>query len=294
MSQSTISQSCRDGATASWVINQYFRGVKCLAQGHNTAAVGFEPPTSRSGVRHSTTEPPRSPPNSCLVKIGKQRYRTFVDTGAECSLMHRRIYDQLKNKPRLINKKVCLQSANGTELKCNGCITVQICIGGTEMSQDFYVIRDLNRNLILGLDWLKQNNVRIYFDLKCLRINGKHYVNLEEDIHIASTVRMKKTCLIKPQTAMICYGKVRENPDLPVGQSYEITQIDMGFLVNQPGLQIIVLTLAKDRSLPLLIVNNTNKFIKIYRHGLLAKISGIQNNVASVNSVIQKKSVKLN
>ena len=45
----------------SWVINQYFRGVKCLAQGHNTAAVGFEPRTSRSGVRHSTTEPPRFP-----------------------------------------------------------------------------------------------------------------------------------------------------------------------------------------------------------------------------------------
>ena len=60
-SQSTIFQSYRDGGTPSWVINQYFRGVKCLAQGHNTAAVGFEPPTSRSGVRHSTTEPPRSP-----------------------------------------------------------------------------------------------------------------------------------------------------------------------------------------------------------------------------------------
>ena len=60
-SQSTIFQSCRDGATASWVINQYFRAVNCLAQGHNTAAVGFEPPTSRSRVWHSTTEPPRSP-----------------------------------------------------------------------------------------------------------------------------------------------------------------------------------------------------------------------------------------
>ena len=59
-SQSTIFQSCRDGAIASWVINQYFRGVKCLAQGHDTAAVGLEPRTSRSGVRHSTTEPPRS------------------------------------------------------------------------------------------------------------------------------------------------------------------------------------------------------------------------------------------
>ena len=50
------------------------------------------------------------------------------------------------------------------------------------------VVRYLNRNLILGLDWLKQNNVRLYFDLKCLRINGKHYVNLE-DVHIASTYR---------------------------------------------------------------------------------------------------------
>ena len=42
-SQSTIFQSYQDRATASWVINQYFRGVKCLAQGHNTAAVGLEP-----------------------------------------------------------------------------------------------------------------------------------------------------------------------------------------------------------------------------------------------------------
>ena len=101
-------------------------------------------------------------PNSCLVKVGKQRIRTLVDMGAECSLMHRRIYDQLKDRPKLLNKKVCLQSANGTELKCDGCVNVQICIGGTEMSQDFYVIRDLNRNMILALDWLKTHNVRIY------------------------------------------------------------------------------------------------------------------------------------
>ena len=50
-----------------------------------------------------------------------------------------------------------------------------------------------------------------------------------------------------------------------------------------------VSTLGKDRSSPLLTVNNTNKFIKIYRHGLLAKITGIQNNVPTVNSVIQYK-----
>ena len=100
---------------------------------------------------------------------------------------------------------------------------------------------------------------------------------------------MKQTCLIKPQTAMICYSKVRENPDLPIGKSFKILQIDKGLIANQPGLQIInnALTLANIRSLPLLIVNNTNKFIKIHRHGVLARISEIQNNVTQVNSVIK-------
>ena len=58
-SQSTIFQSYRDGAIASWVINQYFRGVKCLAQGHNTAVVGLEPRTSRY---------------YCIVLINNQMY----------------------------------------------------------------------------------------------------------------------------------------------------------------------------------------------------------------------------
>ena len=79
-SQSTIFQSCRDGATASWVINQYFRGVKCLAQGHNTVAVGFEPPTSRSGVRPSTTEPPRSPVYQSHPLLNVKMYKKIIFT----------------------------------------------------------------------------------------------------------------------------------------------------------------------------------------------------------------------
>ena len=42
-------------------ITSTFRGVNVSAQGHNMAEVGIEPQTSRSGVRDSTTRPPRSP-----------------------------------------------------------------------------------------------------------------------------------------------------------------------------------------------------------------------------------------
>ena len=207
--------------------------------------------------------------------------------------MHRRVYDNLKNKPKLLKKTADLQSANGTSLKVDGCVNVQFRIGGTEVSQDFYVVRDLNRNMILGLDWLKSNNVRIYFDLKSLRINGKTYVNLEEDIHVASTVRMKHTCVIKPNTAQICYGKVRENPDLPSGQFYDVMEINRGFIANEPGLKIIncVTTLPQNRTLPLLIVNQTNRHFKIYRHGLLAKIVPVhERNIINTCSVIKNGS----
>ena len=143
---------------------------------------------------------------------------------------------------------------------------------------------------------MEQNNVRIYMDLKCIRIKGKHYVNLEEDIHIASTVRIKKkTCLIKPNLKLQLYVMVKsEKTQIYIQDNLmKFQKNDKGFIVNQPGLQIIIIVaiLSKDRSLPLLIVNNKNKFIKIHRHGLLAIISGIQNNVniTNVNSVIQNK-----
>ena len=49
-SQSTIFQSCWDGATASWVFTSTLGSLKCLAQGDYMAVVGFEPCTSRSRV----------------------------------------------------------------------------------------------------------------------------------------------------------------------------------------------------------------------------------------------------
>ena len=56
---------------------QYFGGVKCLAQGHDMAEVGLEPPTSCSGVRCSTTEPPRSPLNDSDLNTSTMIFLSF-------------------------------------------------------------------------------------------------------------------------------------------------------------------------------------------------------------------------
>ena len=137
------------------------------------------------------------------------------------------------------------------------------------------------------MDWLRHNDVRLYFDLKLMRIQGKTYCKLEEDIHIASTVRMQHTEILKPNSAKVCYGKVRQHPDLNVGSKFEVSQIDRGFIVNEPGLTVInsVSQLSKNRTVPLLIVNNTNKMYNINRHGLVARVSSVEDScIGQINS----------
>ena len=45
-------------------------------------------------------------PNSCIIKINKQLFHALLDSGAEVSLIHTRVYNTLKEKPKL--KKKCI------------------------------------------------------------------------------------------------------------------------------------------------------------------------------------------
>ena len=59
-------------------------------------------------------------------------------------------------------------------------------------------------------------------------------VYLEEDIHISSVARIKYTTLLKPHSATICYGKIRQNPDIPVKTDYRfLLYVKASFIENQ-------------------------------------------------------------
>ena len=222
---------------------------------------------------------------------GKQRYRALVDTGAEISLTHTRVFESLKPRPKLLAKKISLQSVNGEALEVDACVDVNSKIGGTEVRQVFYVIPNMNRNLILGRNMLFKNRARIYFDLAHIRI-GQTYVPLEHDIHIASIVRLKHSVKLEPQTAKISYVKVRNNPNLPVKARYQIYETERGCLSKEPDVSLInsVSILGKDRTIPVMIVNQTNKFIRLPRHGLVGKVEIVSENseIKCVNTVASK------
>ena len=101
--------------------------------------------------------------------------------------------------------------------------------------------------------------------------------------------RTKYTFFFKPQTAKLCYAKVRHNPDIPVGQVYQIFSVDRGFTHREPGIQVVnsVGKLRKDRSIPILLTNKTNRTIKVHRHAIVARVEKENQKLSEVNSILK-------
>ena len=124
-------------------------------------------------------------PNSLLIKFEKQKYKALLDSGAEVSLISRRVYDSFKIKPKLFKHSLNLSTAANTPMHVDGFSELTFTLGGLKMSHKFYVVQNLNRNVIIGLDWLKSRGVRVYHDLSCIRVH-ETYIPLIDDMHVAS------------------------------------------------------------------------------------------------------------
>ena len=202
--------------------------------------------------------------------MGKQKYRTLVDSGAELALMRRSVYNNLSNKPKLFKKNICLQSVSGQALKIDGCVDLTFLVKGLTLTHTFVVVKDMNRNLILGRDWLKQNGVRMYFDLGLLRID-KTYVQLQEDIHISSVVRLSNKLVLKPLTSYAVDCRLQKNLGLDKEVLCELSEAEKGFISTEPGVKLVgSVSKSKNRRLSIMIMNTTQKTIKLRRGCVVA------------------------
>ena len=232
-------------------------------------------------------------PNSCVIQLGKQRYRALVDTGAEVSLVHRRVFDKLKHGYDLGKQKVNLQAVNGNKLQVDGCATIKFKLGGRKFQHTFYVVDGLNRNVILGRDWIIDNKVVLYFnELRSMKI-GQVYVPLEEDIHISALVRAASTVVIKPHTAVICKAKTSGVLDSEGKQLCQISPTDRGYLSMEPGLQLqkSVVEVKAGRTFAALISNRTSKTFRVKRGSVIGKLERLkeENIVNSVRETGEEK-----
>ena len=77
--------------------------------------------------------------------------------------------------------------------------------------------------------------------------------------------------------AKICFAKVRQNFDIPVGQNKNPYPIDSDIFHKEPGIQVVnsVNKLQKGRSIPILVVNTTIRTVNVSRNTIIVKIENM-------------------
>lgn len=198
-----------------------------------------------------------------------------MDTGAAVSLISEKMYKNLPFQCKLCKTDIpALQAANGNSLVALGWVDISFKIAGLTLKQIFYVTRGLNGNMILGRHWLTNSHVRLYFDLGLMRIDGKSYAELKEDVHISSIVRVAKKLVNNQNTVTIFQGSVSGNFPLEDCGVVELNNIDNNCVLEYFGLYLkeSVCSVGKDERVSLILVNQTNKTYKIPRRCIVGRM----------------------
>lgn len=88
---------------------------------------------------------------------------------------------------------------------------------GKHLTPHIFAVNNLNMNIILGRDWLKQDRVYIYFDLGTLRFNNDYVT--EEYANIASIHSLDRPVVLKPDHIHTCVGETSIGNEY--GNSYQ-------------------------------------------------------------------------
>lgn len=110
-----------------------------------------------------------------------------------------------------------------------------------------------------------------------MRINGKTYAELKEDLHISTIVRTSKKLFVKPNTVTVYYGKVNNKFPSQESDLVEVNCIDNDCIMEEPGLYLkdSLCEVRIDGRIPLIIVNQSNKSYKIRRGYIVGRITSV-------------------
>ena len=116
------------------------------------------------------------------AKNRKQKFFALLDTGAMCSCINYSTFCKL-NVPLLQQDVPRVVCADGGDLGSIGVAELTLTLGTNKVKQHFIVCRELRRNIILDVDFAKQNCAGIQWTtngMRILSLNGIKTIEVEE------------------------------------------------------------------------------------------------------------------
>ena len=162
--------------------------------------------------------------NNCKIKIriSKQVFSTLVDTGASVSVMNEETFKKLNNQfPLQKSKLPMVRGVNGNVIRVLGNVTLPIEIGKLTVFQDFCVLDYINVPIILGRDFMLEQNAEISFPKQILSLqNGMTEVplhlsdNIEEGNNFVHTISQ---ITLEPRQRIVIPVKIENVPNSSTG-----------------------------------------------------------------------------
>ena len=113
-------------------------------------------------------------PLNIEIKDRKSQFFALMDTGAICSCINYSTFCKLNISlsPQEVPKVI---GADGSDLGSIGSVELTLNLGSNKIKQSFIICRELRRNIILGVDFAKQNCAGIQWTTnrtRVLSLNG--------------------------------------------------------------------------------------------------------------------------
>ena len=216
------------------------------------------------------------------VCIGKNRFRTLLDSGAQFSL----VSDEFLNLcdetliKETTTRQVPLVSASGHRLKVTKTVKIRITLEKVRMYHSFYVVENLGHDMILGVDFLNERKAVLDFENDLLKI-GKVFFPLARKTNTTldevNLVRLSEDVHIYPRTSaqLKCHTSKRKG----AGNEFVLTQMTTSpCFEDEPGILLpnAVVRTSKNKHVPWAIVNETGKHFFFRKGQVLGKATKVE------------------
>ena len=137
--------------------------------------------------------------NYVWIRVGNHSIRSLIDTGSTVSIINQQLAHQLKLRPGPLQEGdlPVLFSANGSKINIEATVNLSMYFSGLIIQHPLKVASNIEHSVILGLDFLKQNNAVIDY--------RQGMLSLDDDLVRVpiESISTNRTCVITKQAVCI-------------------------------------------------------------------------------------------
>ena len=104
--------------------------------------------------------------NYIPITVFETKVYALLDSGSDLCVVNYNVFNKYKHFDKNLivhSDKECITTAGGKRVKIDGMINVTASVADYRVYIKFYLVKNLLTDFIVGLDFLKRNNVNVDF-----------------------------------------------------------------------------------------------------------------------------------